>query len=82
MIVGVPNSEQTYAPCQYFFVTLQRLSRNYHALFRHFTLLNTWLSFFDQVMVLAPYFVAAPLLFAEDPEQLDDADPPVQFGNE
>ena len=40
VIVGVPNSEQTYAPCQYFHVTLQRLSRNYHALFRHFTLLN------------------------------------------
>ena len=50
-------------------MTLQRLSRNYHALFRHFTLLNLWLSFFDQVMVLAPYFVAAPLLFAEDPAQ-------------
>ena len=28
VIVGVPNSEQTYAPCQYFHVTLQRLSRN------------------------------------------------------
>lgn len=67
VIVGVPNTEQTYAPHQYFYVTVQRLSRNYHALFRHFTLLNTWLSFFDQVMVLAPYFVAAPLLFAEDP---------------
>lgn len=67
MIVGVPNSDQTYAPCQYFHVTLNRLSRNYHALFRHFTLLNLWLSFFDQVMVLAPYFVAAPLLFADDP---------------
>lgn len=69
MIVGVPNSDQTYAPCQYFHVTLQRLSRNYHALFRHFTLLNLWLSFFDQVMVLAPYFVAAPLLFADDPAE-------------
>jgi peptide/bleomycin uptake transporter len=67
VIVGAQTSDQTYAPCEYFYVTLQRLSSNYHTLFRHFTLLNLWLSFFDQVMVLAPYVVAAPLLFADDP---------------
>ena len=32
-------------------------------------MLNTWLSFYDQVMTLLPYFVAAPLLFAADPER-------------
>ena len=43
------------------------LRRNYHKLFRHFWLLNTWLSGFDQACVLLPYFLVAPLVFAADP---------------
>ena len=43
------------------------LRRNYHRLFRHFALLNTWLSAFDQACVLLPYFLVAPLVFAADP---------------
>ena len=69
VIVGQTIEQQQYAPWRFFQETLRRLYRNYHALFRHFSLLNTWLSFYDQVMTLLPYFVAAPLLFAADPER-------------
>ena len=48
---------------------LADLRRNYHRLFRHFWLLNTWLSGFDQACVLLPYFLVAPLVFAADPER-------------
>ena len=51
----------------YFRNTLESLHKNYFALFKHFGVLNCWLSFFDQVMVLAPYAIAAPLVFAADP---------------
>lgn len=56
---------QTYSPALYFKLSLQRLGKNYHSLFRHFSLLNLWLSFYDQVMIIFPYVVAAPLLFAD-----------------
>ena len=32
-------------------------------------MLNVWLTAFDQIMVLVPYLVAAPLLFADIPEK-------------
>ena len=64
----VRHSRRQYAPSLYFGLTLKRLSKNYHALFRHFTLLNGWLGLYDQIMVILPYLVAAPLLFAETPE--------------
>ncbi len=69
VIVGQTAEQQQYAPWRFFEETLRRLSKNYHALFRHFSLLNTWLSFYDQIMVLMPYFLVAPLLFAMDPER-------------
>ena len=69
VIVGQTAEQQEYAPWRFFEETLRRLHKNYHALFRHFSLLNTWLSFYDQVMVLLPYFLVAPLLFAADPER-------------
>ena len=55
------------SPLLFFSLTLKRLWSNYHALFRNFAALNLWLTFFDQVMVLFPYVVAGPLLFADDP---------------
>jgi len=69
VIVGQTAEQQEYAPWRFFEETLKRLYRNYHALFRHFSLLNTWLSLYDQVMVLLPYFLVAPLLFASDPDR-------------
>ena len=44
----------------------KRLRANYEALFRNFFYLNIWLGCFDQVMIVAPYLLAAPLLFEED----------------
>ena len=53
----------------YFRNTLESLQKNYFALFKHFGVLNFWLSLFDQVMVIAPYALVAPLVFASDPEK-------------
>ena len=72
VIVGTrPSSDDRYAaflPQTYFRNTLESLHKNYFALFKHFGVLNFWLSLFDQVMVLAPYALAAPLVFAPDPD--------------
>ena len=61
------RSSSSYDACNYFGPTLTSMHKNYHALFRHFSLLNFWLSLFDQTMVILPYVAAAPLLFADDP---------------
>ena len=70
VIVGTqPPIDERYAaflPQTYFRNTLESLTKNYFALFKHFGLLNFWLSFFDQVMIIAPYALAAPLVFARD----------------
>ena len=57
------------SPLLYFSLTLRRLMQNYHALFRHFTFLNLWLAAFDQAMIIFPYVLVAPLIFASDPAQ-------------
>lgn len=54
-------------PWPFFGLVLGRLSENYHALFRHFTLVNAWLAWHDQCLLVLPYFLAAPLLFSADP---------------
>ena len=97
VIVGVPSvplvgdvpsqatrtgvETQHYAPLLYFGLTLKRLGRNYHALFRHFSLLNLWLSLYDQTMVIFPYLVAAPLLFADEPAERITLGTLVQMSN-
>ena len=75
VIVGIPTRQDdddddersSYDAWNYFGPTLRSMHKNYHALFRHFSLLNFWLSLFDQTMVILPYVAAAPLLFADDP---------------
>jgi len=57
------------SPLLFFSLTLKQLATNYHALFRSFAALNLWLTAFDQVMVLLPYVIAGPLLFADDPAE-------------
>ena len=73
VIVGTrPSSDDRYAaflPQTYFRNTLESMQKNYFALFKHFGVLNFWLSLFDQVMVIAPYALVAPLVFASDPEK-------------
>ena len=59
--------QASFLPQAYFKETLTSLWTNYFQLFKHFGMLNFWLSLFDQIMVLAPYVIAAPLIFAEDP---------------
>ena len=73
VIVGTrPSSDDRYSaflPQTYFRNTLESLQKNYFALFKHFGILNFWLSLFDQAMVIAPYAIAAPLVFAADPDR-------------
>ena len=73
VIVGTrPASDDRYSaflPQTYFRNTLESLQKNYFALFKHFGILNFWLSLFDQVMVIAPYAIAAPLVFAASAER-------------
>ena len=57
------------SPLVFFNLTLKRLVENYHSLYRNFAGLNLWLTLFDQIMVIMPYALAAPLLFASDPTQ-------------
>ena len=52
-----------------FIMVLHRLWENYSQLYKNFAFFNLWLSFFDQAMVVLPYIIAAPLLFAIDLEQ-------------
>lgn len=47
---------------------LSDLWMNYRRLYCQFALFNTWLSIYDQFMILLPYILVAHLLFAEDPD--------------
>ena len=62
-----PARVQAFLPQTYFLQTLRSLKLNYFALFKHFGVLNFWLSLFDQCMVILPYVLVAPLIFAQDP---------------
>ena len=62
-----PTRVQAFLPQTYFLQTLRSLKLNYFALFKHFGVLNFWLSLFDQCMVILPYVLVAPLIFAQDP---------------
>jgi peptide/bleomycin uptake transporter len=53
-----------------FYLVIQRLVDNYHRLYKNFAAFNTWLSLYDQVMIVVPYMVCAPLLFASDPDKV------------
>jgi len=56
----VPSSAATFKD------VLKDLQENYRRLYRNFLAVNFWLSCFDQTFVILPYFLCAPLLFAED----------------
>ena len=55
------------APTNAFQVVLQELWCNYKRLFANFAAFNTWIALFDQTMLILPYLLVAPLMFAEDP---------------
>ena len=69
------------SPHASFVPTLKRLARNYARLFLNFLYLNGWLAAFDQAMVLAPYIIAGPLLFAAAPEERITLGSLVQLSN-
>ena len=63
------NKGRLRSAAQYFMPLWRALSQNYRALFANFLGLNLWLEAFDQIMVLAPYVLVAPMLFAESPTE-------------
>ena len=75
---GEPNGEaesavgalsQLLPPAPHFGRIWSDLMANYGSLYANFLGLNLWLDGFDQVMVLAPYVLVAPRLFAESPAE-------------
>jgi len=52
-------------PAPHFERIWHSLNANYSSLYSNFFLLNLWLDCFDQAMVLAPYILVAPRLFAD-----------------
>lgn len=54
-------------PLYVFLNVLRDLWMNYRRLFIEFAKFNTWVSLYDQALVITPYFLVAPLLFSEDP---------------
>ena len=60
-------SDWTPLPC--FVKILRELWNNYKNLFIQYTYMNTWIAFYDQAMVILPYIVIAPLMFAVDPSR-------------
>ena len=73
-IVEDPDSESEpsrappeWNPLHAFLRVLNDLWQNYKRLFIEFAKFNTWVSLYDQALVIAPYFLVAPLLFSDDP---------------
>jgi len=66
-LVILEASPQIYrfSPPQSFAQVLRRLAQNYNRLYRAFAALQTWLTSFDQAMVVVPYLAVAPRLFAD-----------------
>ena len=56
------------APSIAFVPVINELWRNYRRLFSNFAAFNTWISLYDQSMVICPFLLVAPLMFAENPE--------------
>jgi peptide/bleomycin uptake transporter len=51
-----------------FILVIERLYENYYRLYKNFAFFGLWLSFYDQMMVVLPYIITAPMLFATNPD--------------
>lgn len=67
-ILQRPPPPRPVAPSVAFLPVLNELWRNYKNLFANFAAFNTWVSFYDQAMVITPFLLVAPLMFSEDLE--------------
>ena len=63
------NCVPTEGPLPAFRVTIGSLIANYRRLYFNFAALATWLTALDQTLVVLPYILVAPRLFASDPTQ-------------
>ena len=62
-----PPRPRAVTPAPFFNGVIRELWRNYRGLFANFAAFNTWISAYDQIMIIVPYVLAAPLMFARDP---------------
>lgn len=62
-----PPRPRALSPRGFFDAVLGELRSNYMRLFLNFAAFNTWISLFDQALVVVPYMLVAPLIFASDP---------------
>ena len=62
-----PPRPRAVSPAPFFLGTARDLWRNYRRLFANFAAFNTWISLYDQAMIIVPYMLVAPLMFATDP---------------
>ncbi len=65
--VSPQNAE---SPLPAFRHRIRDLVTNYMALYRNFAALSTWLTCFDQFATILPYLIVAPLLFADNPNEV------------
>jgi len=67
-ILQRPPPPRAVVPSVAFIPVIKELWRNYLRLFANFAAFNTWVSFYDQAMVICPFLMVAPLMFADDPD--------------
>jgi peptide/bleomycin uptake transporter len=67
-ILQRPPRPRSAVPSVAFCPVIRELWKNYRRLFANFAAFNTWVSAYDQVMVICPFLLVAPLMFAELPE--------------
>ena len=65
--VSAIRAPPQWNPLYAFLNVIRDLWTNYKRLFIEFAKFNTWVSLYDQALVITPYFLVAPLLFSEDP---------------
>ena len=64
-----PPRPRPVSPRVFFDSVILELKSNYRRLFRNFACFNAWISFFDQVLIIVPYILVAPLIFESNPDR-------------
>ena len=58
---------RSVSPVPMFKKVQKKLWDNYLNLFANFAMFNTWISLYDQTMVILPYVLLGPLMFSKEP---------------